>query len=1192
MNQRPEYYRSLEQLADTPEFRAFAGEEFPGFANVYESLGEAEPKGDTDDDTLNRRNFLALSAAALGMAGLAGCRRPDIQILPFAAVPDEQTGHIVHGKPTFYATSIPRAGGALPVLVESHDGRPTKIEGHPQHPCSLGSTDAHAQACILDLYSPDRVMSDRYPGVMEGRAPRKWEDFDRFARSEADRIGRAKGKGFYVLAEQTTSPAVRALRDAVKDKLPQASWHTYEAADTSEVLKGAEIAFGARLVARYRFDKAERVLALDSDFLGNEADGVFYSRGFAEWRKPRAPLWFEIGPKGEHREVREPEVLLPNRLYVVESTYTVTGTMADHRLRLASAQIGPYLIAVARELKNTHAGRLKGDNAIPAELPATPEFPEKWVKAVAKDLAQHGHESLIVVGPRQPAWVHALAHAVNDALAIPLPKLIEPLRRRVEFRDAPPELLDRSLRELVADMRDGKVHTLLIVGGNPVFNAPADLRFAEELQKVAKKLRLGLYHDHTSEKCDWHLPLAHFLEGWGDTEAGDGSLCCVQPLLAPLNSGKAAPDDIAPPARGGRTLLEILALLTQTGADGKPVASFGAAQQAAYGFVRKAFSDRSGIALADPNFDLAFNRYKQLGFFPLDTEQAKKLGFAAPDTKVRAPKPVSVKAAEVAKAIGAARAVAAPTKDALEVTFHPSYALADGRFAMNPWLQELPDPITKLVWDNAALLSPATAAEFGVKQSDLVEIRVEDRSITVPVFVLPGQADWSIALAFGQYGEMRIAHVPHGGGTNVFPLRPSNAMHFATGARLRKTGRKADLVTTQEHGVIPEGRDIVRETKAGTHERPHSHESHHSSHGPTIGLAPDAHLTEEQLKKEFQGGYGNPQQGQAPARRKQERFPLDLARPELLDSQFQWGMVIDLSACTGCSACVIACQAENNIPVVGKHEVKRNREMHWIRLDRYFSSKATPGEIDAEPTIVTQPVACVHCEAAPCEQVCPVNAAVHSPEGLNLQVYNRCIGTRYCSNTCPYKVRRFNWFDFNKRRLDELRVATPFAAAGMGFSDTGVPETLKMQKNPDVTVRMRGVMEKCTYCVQRLERGKYGAKIAAAEVAQGRRVVEVDPAFKPADGSVSAYKKPKNPQAAGYDLDATGRVIVPDGIIVTACQSACPTRAITFGNVLDPNSAVSKQKLKEGEYLLLGELNTKPRTSYLPRVRNLNAEMA
>ncbi len=1138
--------RRLARSAHAPGGGAPVSEEFPGYANVYEARGEAEPlDADPAAADLNRRKFLALSVA-FGAATLTGCRRPEIEILPFGVIPDEQIGHTVPGKPTFYATSLPRAGGALPVLVESHDGRPTKVEGNPQHPCSLGSTDAHAQATVYDLYSPDRVMSDRYPGVMEGRAARKWEDFDRFARIELDRLAKDKGKGFSILTEQVTSPAVLALRELMKEKLPETSWHSYEANDTSEALAGAELAFGAKLVARYRFDKTERVLALDSDFLGTEPDGVFYARGFAARRAD-----------GAH----------PNRLYVVESTYTVTGTMADHRLRLAAAQVGAYLVALVRELKSAHASKLKTPDALPAAPPAAPEFASGWVKAVAKDLAEHAGTGLIVVGPRQPAWVHALAHAANDALG-------NYAAGMAEFRDPPPEVLDKTLKELVADMAAGKVSTLLVVGGDPVFNAPADLRFADQLQKVAKKIRLGLYFDRTSEKCDWHLPLAHPFEGWGDTEAADGSLCCVQPLLAPLNGEESGTDD-APPARGGRTVLEVLALFTQTGVDGKSIGSYAAAQKAAYGFVRKAFGDRIGIAPTEPAFDLAFNRYKQLGFYPVGAEQAKALGFEKADEKARAPKPVSAKAPALPTQFAPA-----PTKDAIEITFHLSYALGDGRFATNPWLQELPDPITKLVWDNAAVISPATAAEVEVKTGDVIAIGAEGRGkLEVPVFVLPGQADWSVALAFGQYGEMRIAHVPQGGGTDVFPFRTSTALHTLSGAKLANARRKAELVVTQEHGVIPEGRDIIREVDRGAkHDHGSGAPGHDKPgdehHGPTVGLPPDGHVTEAALKKEFQGGYGNKPQPPAPAKQKQDRFPLDLARPELLDSQLQWGMVIDLSACTGCSACVIACQAENNLPVVGKHEVARNREMHWIRLDRYFVGPAD------DPRVVPQPVACVHCEAAPCEQVCPVNAAVHSPEGLNLQVYNRCIGTRYCSNACPYKVRRFNWFDFNKRRLDELRVPTPLASGGASLGDTGVPETLKMQKNPDVTVRMRGVMEKCTYCVQRIERGKYGAKIAAAKAAWGP------------DGRTPApYPKPADPVATGYDLDAQGRVIVPDGAIVTACQSACPSRAITFGNTLDPRSAVSRQKAKGGEYLLLGELNTKPRTSYLPRVRNANPDL-
>ena len=1153
----PNAYRSLEHLADTPEFRAFARQEFPGFANVFESLGEAEFADDNPEQAgLNRRKFLALSAAALGLAGLAGCRRPDLEILPYSAIPDEQVGNLAPGKPTFYATCLPRPGGAFPVLVESHDGRPTKIEGHPQHPASLGSTDVFAQATVLDLYSPDRVMSEKYPGVMEKGLPRRWEDFDTFARREADALLKTQGEGFAVLAEQVASPAVRLIRQHIKAKLPKATWHSYEPIDTTEVRKGAELAFGAPLVARWHFDKAARILALDCDFLGMDPDQVANSRGFAAGRRVES--------------VKD----AMNRLYVVESTYTVTGTMADHRLRLAAGQIGGVLLAVARELVSLKK----------ANLPALPAFSnashEKWAKAVAKDFAEHAGKCLVVVGPRQPAWVHALAHVVNDALG-------NYAGGMAEFRDPPPETVeDKSIAELTKDMAAGKVGTLLVIGGNPAFNAPADLNFRAELQKVPKKVRLGLYFDHTSEACDWHLPLAHTLEGWGDSEASDGTLCCVQPLIAPLNATQpvgANSADITPPARGGRTVLEVLALMTQfafEGGDPKtnpPATSYVVAKAKAYDLVRRVFAERSGVVVTDPAFGTEFNRYKQLGYLPADKDKAG-----------RQPKPAAVNIDKIGAELAKATLGPAPSRDAVEVTFHPDYSVLDGRFAMNPWMQEFPDPITKLVWDNAAVISPRTAAEFKLATGDKARLTIRGVAVELPVFVLPGQADFSVALAFGQFGEMRIGRVPDGGGFDVFPARKSDTMHTASGCKLEATGKTFDLVTTQEHGVIPEGRDIVRVVDVNSLSRDahHDHSHDHGNAHLAVGIPPGAHITEEDLRKGFQGAYGNPQQPPSPAVVKQERFPLDLARPELLDSQFQWGMVIDLNACTGCSACMIACQAENNIPVVGKGEVKRNREMHWIRLDRYFTG-GTPDE----PRVVTQPVACVHCEQAPCEEVCPVNAAVHSPEGLNLQVYNRCIGTRYCSNACPYKVRRFNWFDYNKRRLDQLRVATPFADGGAALMHSLTPETLKMQKNPDVTVRMRGVMEKCTYCVQRLERAKHGAKIAATEVAQGRKAIEIDAAFKP-DGPATAYRKPKDPKAAGYDLDAKGRVIIPDGLVVTACQAACPSRAIVFGNALDPASKVSHEKKRAGEYLLLGELNTKPRTSYLPRLRNPNPELS
>ncbi len=1079
--------------------RGYDQPEFPGYTNIYENTGEAEL---VDEPGLDRRRFLALTSAALGLAVAAGCRRPDLKILPFSAIPDDQIGHITPGKPAFYATCLPRPGGALPVLVESHDGRPTKIEGNPVHPCSLGRTDAHAQASILDLYSPDRVMSDKYPGVMEKGQVRTWADFDTFARGEAARFLKddVKGKGLYILAEEMNSPSVRLIREHMKAVMPEAKWFTYEPVDRSEMYKGTELAFGKKLAVRYNLDKTDRILALDSDFLGLDVDQIHNSRGFMAKRKPEGM----------------------NRLYVVESNYTITGTMADHRLRLPASRIVGMLFAIGSVLAGNDAvAAVLGDGLSDDWVPP---HAKAWAKVVARDLIASQGKSAVMVGAGQPAQVQALACGINELIGAITAGI-------VEYREPLPEANDPRIADLVKDIDTGKVGTLLILGGNPAFNAPADLNFKAALQKVTKKIHLGLYHDHTSEACDWHLPLAHTLEGWGDAEAADGTLCCVQPLIAPLNGAPAVDSmsDVTAPPRGGRTALEALIGITGMKAKG-------------YDLVRQSYSNRSGIALTDATFDTEFNRYKQLGYLPAEKDKGIR-------------KSVAITGTSVAKAFTRLiQADAGPvaSKDSLEVNFVPSYSTFDGRFAMNPWLQELPDPITKLVWDNAAILSPKTAAEFSLATNDIVKLSVGSASIDIPVFILPGHADWCLTLPFGQFGDMRIAHVPDGGGTNVFPLRTTKNMHFATGAKLEKTVRKADLVTTQEHGVIPEGRDIIHEVD--------------------VNHPPHPNPLRREERDGFQAGYGNLQQPRGPVREKQERFPLDLARPELLDSQFQWGMVIDLNSCTGCSACMVACQAENNIPVVGKHEVKRNRELHWIRIDRYFM-----GSNIEEPRIVSQPLACVHCEQAPCEEVCPVNAAVHSPEGLNLQVYNRCIGTRYCANACPYKVRRFNWFDFNKRHLDELRTPTPFAEGGASFTKNLMPETLKMQKNPDVTVRMRGVMEKCTYCVQRLERAKAGAKLAATQVAQN---------------AGTGFVKPNEPRAAGYDLNSQGRVIVPDGMVNTACAEACPTQAITFGNALDPNSRVAKLKQREAEYLLLGELNTKPRTSYLPRLRNPNPDLA
>jgi molybdopterin-containing oxidoreductase family iron-sulfur binding subunit len=694
---------------------------------------------------------------------------------------------------------------------------------------------------------------------------------------------------------------------------------------------------------------------------------------------------------------------------------------------------------------------------------------------------------VVLASYRQPVPIHLLAHLLNEALDN---HSAENKPRTVEFRSSPARGL-APFDDLIAALKAGKVDTLVIIGSNPAYDAPADSDFARLLAKAPFRIRLGLTYDETAHACctveggtGWYLPMTHYLEEWGDAESADGTYSPVQPLIQPLH--------------GARSALEVVARLAR---HPKPVP---------YELVQQSFRQRIGQSDENP---APFRRFLHEGWWPGSTRKPEAQAFAwSEGTRRIVTKPSSAEPLN---------------RERLEITFHPDGRLLDGRYASNAWLQELPDPITKLTWDNALLVSPRMARELDIKTQDLVEVSLNGVTVPVAVFVLPGQADWSLAVTLGG-GRERVGRLATAGerlGFNVYPLRTSAAPHFAVGVTITKSGQTYALASTQLHGAL-ESRDIVHTYDTERFQR-------HAKHRP-----------------------------------KGETIPLPLRSPDLsavnpdLDQSQGWGMVIDLNACTACNACVVACQAENNVPVVGKGEVVRGREMHWLRIDRYFTDPdagtrdlpdadlherhQTPADVE-NPGVAHQLMLCVHCEQAPCELVCPVNAAVHSPEGLNLQVYNRCIGTRYCANNCPWKVRRFNWFDYNERPLDQLRLGP--------LTEKGMPETLKMQKNPDVTIRMRGVMEKCTYCVQRIERGKTGTKLMRLK-----------------EGST----------------DFT----VPDGVITPACAQACPSGAIVFGNVKNPGSRVARMKRQNPrDYQVLGELNTKPRTSYLARVRNLNRAM-
>ena len=1007
----PIFWKSLEQKADPARARAEATAEFPRAA-IAADLAKSDLVG-----PVGRRGFLfgGMSAALLAVEGCA--RRPVENILPYSKAPE----YMLPGIPVHYATVREHRGEAIGLLVENHEGRPTKIEGNPDHPGSFGGTDAITQASILELYDPDRSNGPRTAGKEA-----KWEDFEAFLKQKSVAFAADGGAKLRVLMTPSNSPTMLRLRDALAAKLPQSKVHVWTPLSNSNAREGARIAFGkpVNTIVDYRF--ARVVLALDSDFLQTEPGMVRATRLFARGRKLRSSHESGMG-----------------RLWVIEPSYTNTGANADHRLRLAAREIEPYLLALGKELSTRQGVDLSQIAPLLATSPgAVDGVPPQWIKVVADELVTMRGRGAIVVGSRQPARLHALAHALNAALgnagtAIGTYPANDPAERDVAA----------DIKDLTADIDAGKVETLVILGGNPVYDAPADLKFAEKLAKVPTSIHLAHSVDETGSKCTWHLPRAHELETWGDQRTLDGTLAVQQPMIAPLF--------------GGRSEIELLALVT-----GDPPTG--------YDLVRATVKSGSTIpaAVLEQTWKAGLNR----GIFA--SSGNRSLG------------PMEVVGGAVVTAFSKSQASKPLAPDNLEIEFAPDPKLFDGRYANNPWLLELPDFMTKICWDNAACISPATAKALGLASGDVVTLSREGAAhVEIPVWILPGQADNTVTVNVG-WGRTVTGRYGTGVGFDVYPLRTSDALGFADGAKVQKTGKTWLLAQTQEHQSM-EGRPIAIDTTFDEYRR-HPNFAQFKTPDPKV---------------------------------------LPLWKPVEYKGH-KWGMVIDLSSCTGCDACVIACQAENNIATVGKDQVHRNREMYWIRIDRYFL-----GEDESNPPVAIQPVACVQCEEAPCENVCPVNATAHSPEGLNDMAYNRCIGTRYCANNCPYKVRRFNYLEFQGGPTG----STPDTLYG------DIPETRKMQFNPDVTVRMRGVMEKCTYCVQRIQEGKI------------------------------ASKRDERP--------------IKDHEIVTACEQACPAEAIVFGDLNDPTSRVAKYAEIDRGYHLLSELGTHPRTTYLGKIRNPNPAM-
>jgi MoCo/4Fe-4S cofactor protein with predicted Tat translocation signal len=1001
----PTYWRSLEQLEERPESRAFVEREFPEGASEL-------PEGVT------RRDMIMLLGASLSLAGLAGCRRPVEEIVPYVTAPEE----IVPGVPRYYATTMPFRRSAYGLIVESHEGRPTKVEGNPSHPSTLGASSARVQASVLGLYDPDRSQSVTLQG-----AQKSWKDFATAWGPLSEAHAADGGASLAVLSESFASPTLARLASELRARYPKVQWATYDAVSDESRVAGLRSATGRDVDLMLRLDRASVILALDADPLLTDPEMIGHTRGFAAGRR--------AGASGGAM----------NRLYAVEGVYSLTGAMADHRLRLESRQIAAFLAMLAARLAPPEAGAASLAGA------AVPGVDPRWIDALAKDLLANRGTGLIVAGERQPAAVHAAVCALNTYLGN--------TGKTVSYYETKDAALPSasSLASLVSAMNAGAIKTLVVLGGNPVFDAPADLDFASAMAKVPQSIALGHTVDETSVKATWHVPRAHYLESWGDARAVGGTLSVVQPLILPLF--------------GGRTAVEVLGLMA------------GGQDRPGYDIVKETWKP----ILGEAEFDKKWNRVLHDGFLA-----GSELSEVVPDITAQP-------FAELA------RAIAVRPREGLEVVFLDSPSLHDGRFANDGWLQELPDPLTKLTWDNPALVSPKTAESLGLANQDWVRLDYAGRSLELPVWLLPGMTDGVVALTLG-YGRSRAGRIGSGVGFDAFTVRSSKAPGFDSGATLTKLARTYPLSATQQHGSM-EGRPIVREsTLTALRSKPAAGaERAESSHG---GGSPEA---------------VRPEGGEVTGARgvfEKESHHFSLWKEHAYDQGHQWGMTIDLNACIGCNACMVACQSENNVPVVGKIQVAKGREMHWIRVDRYFS-----GEPSGSPEIVFQPVPCMQCEDAPCEQVCPVAATVHDGQGLNVMVYNRCIGTRYCSNNCPYKVRRFNFFNFTKH----------------------TPDILKLAMNPDVTVRARGVMEKCTYCTQRINRVKIDARLAGRELR--------------------------------------------DGDVKTACQQACPASAIEFGDLRDQSSRVVKAKADPRNYALLDELNTRPRTTYLAKVRNPNPDL-
>jgi len=976
-------------------------------------------------EDLGRRRFLKLVAASAALASSA-CKGPPAEtIVPYVSMPERE----VPGQPLFYASAFVRRGYAHGVLVETNGGRPTKVEGNPDHPVDAGATDVFTQASILQMWDPDRSQT-----VQQGSEISTWSAFEAALEARRAHFARDGGAGLRILIGPSTSPTLARQLAEVLARYPNARWLGYDPLHDDGAHAATQLAFGRALDPVYRLDRVDALLTLDADLFGGMPGAIQSARGFTARRRLGANA---AAGKGM------------NRLYAMESTPTLTGAYADERLARSPQAIEAALWRIAAQV-----GAISGGTSGAAATGAADSLDARWEASAAKALREAHGRALVVAGPTLSRASRALVHLLNQKLGAEdsAVSYIEPVLLGA------PNHLD-AISSLAEDMHAGRVDTLLMLDTNPVYNAPADLRFLDALRRVPFSAHLGLYRDESAHAALWHLPLAHNYEAWSDARAHDGSASIVQPLIAPLYEGRSVHAVLALLDEGGtRDGHAIVRATWRQGNDGRADKSNPGARYGQDIGTNPAISD-------DPGFDRTWQDTLRRGLVADNAAQPVKVGAAAlPSTPVPA-------------------TVAAPPAQLVAI-FARDPAVDAGEFANNGWLQELPRPLTSLTWDNAALIGPRTANEAHLRSGDRIRLHAASDTSTqpgrgglvVPVLVMEEHAEGVITLPLG-YGRTAAGGVGTGVGFDAYPLRTRAAWTAPLPVRMERAAGRHDFVLRQ-HDVDMHGRPIVEVS-------------------------------------ELDGLDGRLETGKGREPPQPTLYPEHKNDPD----SYRWGMAIDLNACIGCGTCTIACQAENNIPVVGKEEVARGRIMHWIRVDRYRIGAGAKGRT------LFQPVPCMHCEHAPCEEVCPVGATMHDEEGLNVQVYNRCVGTRFCSNNCPYKVRRFNFLQYSNEKV----------------------ESLKALQNPEVTVRHRGVMEKCTFCLQRITRARIDAEKRGSRIA--------------------------------------------DGELVTACQQACPTSAIRFGDLNDPRADVVAAKAVKLDYVLLEELNTRPRTSYTTRVLNPDPEL-